>query len=113
MIKSKKLEKFINIKHGFFDSRGGVSSGIYKSLNCGVGSSDKIKSVKKNLKIVSKKIGTKKRIILLVSITQLLGCLEMHEVNVDSIRVSLVNYQRVVILKDKASGKSIPIRIGS
>ena len=37
----------------------------------------------------------------------------MHEVNVDSIRVSLVNYQRVVILKDKASGKSIPIWIGS
>ena len=55
MIKSKKLEKFSNIKHGFFDSRGGVSSGIYKSLNCGVGSNDKIKSVKKNLKIVSKK----------------------------------------------------------
>ncbi|MQG24726.1 MAG: bifunctional nuclease family protein, partial [SAR202 cluster bacterium] len=37
----------------------------------------------------------------------------MHEVNVDSIRVSLVNYQRVVILKDKTSGKSIPIWIGS
>ena len=37
----------------------------------------------------------------------------MHEVNVDSIRVSLVNYQRVVILKDKSSGKSIPIWIGS
>ena len=65
MIKSKKFEKFNNIKHGFFNSKGGVSSGIYKSLNCGIGSNDKIKNVTINLKIVSKKIGVKKRIILL------------------------------------------------
>ena len=65
MIKSKKLEKFNNINHAFFDSKGGVSSGIYKSLNCGIGSNDKIKKVNKNLKIVSKKIGVKKKIILL------------------------------------------------
>ena len=65
MIKSKKLEKFNNIKHGFFDSKGGVSSGIYKSLNCGIGSNDKKKNVTKNLKIVSKKIGFNKNLILL------------------------------------------------
>ena len=65
MIKSKKFEKFNNIKHGFFNSKGGVSSGIYKSLNCGIGSNDKIENVTKNLKIVSKKIGVKKKIILL------------------------------------------------
>ena len=65
MIQSKKLKKFNNIKHGFFDSKGGVSSGIYKSLNCGIGSNDKIKNVTKNLKIVSNKIGVKKKIILL------------------------------------------------
>ena len=65
MIKAKKFEKFNNIKHGFFNSKGGVSSGIYKSLNCGMGSNDKIKNVTKNLKIVSKKIGVKKKIILL------------------------------------------------
>ena len=65
MIKSKKFEKFNNIKHGFFNNKGGVSSGIYKSLNCGKGSNDKVKNVIKNLKIVSKKIGVKKRIILL------------------------------------------------
>ena len=41
MIKSKKLKKFKNIKHGFFNSSGGVSSGFYKSLNCGMGSKDK------------------------------------------------------------------------
>jgi len=65
LIKSKKLKKFKNIKHGFFNSLGGVSSGIYKSLNCGMGSNDSKINVIKNLKIVSKKISTKKKIILL------------------------------------------------
>ena len=65
MIKSKNLQKFKNIKHGFFDNLGGVSNGIYKSLNCGIGSNDKKKNIIKNLKIVSNKIGVKKKIILL------------------------------------------------
>ena len=56
MIKSKKLSKFKNIKHGFFNKKGGKSNGIYKSLNCGIGSSDKKKNVRNNLKIVCKKI---------------------------------------------------------
>ena len=66
MIVSKKLKKFDNIKHGFFNQKGGVSTGIYKSLNCGIGSHDKKKNVLKNLKIVSKKIGcSQKKLILL------------------------------------------------
>ena len=65
MIKSKELKKFKIINHGFFNSLGGVSSGIYKSLNCGFGSKDKKKNILNNLKIVSKKIGTKKKIVLL------------------------------------------------
>ena len=66
MIISKKFKKFKNIKHCFFDRNGGVSSGIYKSLNCGIGSNDKKKNVLKNLKIVSKKIGcSQKKLILL------------------------------------------------
>ena len=31
MIKSKKLSKFKEISHGFFDRKGGSSKGIYKS----------------------------------------------------------------------------------
>ena len=65
MIKSIKLKSFYNIKHGFFNNEGGVSSGVYKSLNCGMGSNDKKKNIIKNLQIVSKKIGTKKKLILL------------------------------------------------
>ena len=65
MIKSKKLKKFKSIRHGFFNNLGGVSSGIYKSLNCGMGSNDCKKKVKNNLKIVSKRIGVKKKLFLL------------------------------------------------
>ena len=66
MIKSKKISKFRIIKHGFFNQRGGVSKGIYKSLNCGLGSNDKKKNVINNLKIVCKKIGVSyKKLILL------------------------------------------------
>ncbi len=56
MIKSKKLSKIKNLKHGFFNSNGGISKNIYKSLNCGLGSRDKTINVKKNLEIVRKKI---------------------------------------------------------
>jgi YfiH family protein len=66
LIKSKKLSKFRSIDHAFFDRLGGKSTGIFKSLNCGPGSSDKKKSILKNLKIVANKIKTKpKKIVLL------------------------------------------------
>ena len=66
MIKSKKLSKFQQINHGFFDKKGGKSTGIYKSLNCGIGSSDSKKNVLNNLKIVCKKINcSSKNLILL------------------------------------------------
>jgi len=69
LIISKKLKKFKNIRHGFFNRKGGVSSGIYKSLNCGIGSFDKKKNVLKNLKIVSKKIGCSQNKLVLLNQT--------------------------------------------
>ncbi len=66
MIKSKKLSKIKNLKHGFFNSKGGISKNIYKSLNCGPGSKDKSSNVRKNLELVRKKIKrTAKDIFLL------------------------------------------------
>ena len=56
MFYSKKLIKFKNINHCFFSKKGGVSKGIYKSLNCGRGSNDNKKNVNKNLALVSKKM---------------------------------------------------------
>ena len=57
MIKSKIFKDQKSISHYFFNRLGGTSKGIYKSLNCGKGSKDKIANISKNLKIVSKKIG--------------------------------------------------------
>jgi YfiH family protein len=66
LLNSKKLSKFSEINHGFFNKNGGVSEGIYKSLNCGIGSKDKKNNIKKNLKIVKRKIGKKSKEIFLV-----------------------------------------------
>ena len=66
MFISKKLSKFKEINHGFFNKNGGTSEGIYKSLNCGIGSKDNKSNIKKNLKIVKKKICKKSKEIFLV-----------------------------------------------
>ena len=66
MIISQNLKKFKNLKHGFFNRNGGLSSGLYKSLNCGFGSYDNKKNIQKNIKIVCKKIGcSNKKLVLL------------------------------------------------
>ncbi len=57
---SKKFKKIKQIKHCFFSRKGGFSSGIYKSLNCGNGSKDSKKSVQRNLKLVSKEFKVKR-----------------------------------------------------
>lgn len=45
------------IKHGFFGRQGGVSKGIYDSLNCGVGSNDDFRCVQENRGRVAKALG--------------------------------------------------------
>ena len=67
MFTSKKLFKQKKIRHGFFNKKGGKSIGIYKSLNCGIGSNDKKNKVKENLNIVKKKISKKSKSIFLVN----------------------------------------------
>ena len=65
MITSKKLSNYKGINHGFFNRSGGMSKGIYKSLNCGIGSKDKKGNVYKNLDVVKKKICRKNTKIFL------------------------------------------------
>ena len=67
MIKSKLLSKYQNISHGFFNKLGGYSDGIYKSLNCGVGSNDKKNNINKNLKKVCKKISCSRNKLVLLN----------------------------------------------
>lgn len=46
-----------SISHGFFGRRGGVSSGIYSTLNCGYGSDDSNENVSHNRTLAVKAIG--------------------------------------------------------
>ncbi|CAA7612275.1 Laccase domain protein in ftsZ 3'region [Candidatus Terasakiella magnetica] len=48
MISLSALNEFTRIRHGFFTREGGVSEGIYASLNCGPGSKDDPKAVAEN-----------------------------------------------------------------
>ena len=61
MFVSKKLKKQKNIKHLFFSRKKGFSKGVYRSLNCGLGSKDSKFRIKKNLNFVSKKLQIKEK----------------------------------------------------
>ena len=83
---------------------GGKSTGIFKSLNCGPGSSDKKKDILKNLKIVCNKIKTKsKKIVLLNQVHSN----KLHYINKDS---KLINNK---IIGDAlvTSKKNMPIAV--
>jgi YfiH family protein len=45
------------LRHGFFGRQGGVSTGIYSSLNCGFGSSDVTEAVAENRARVARHLG--------------------------------------------------------
>ncbi len=54
IIKDKKLDAVHNsIAHGFFGRQGGVSTGVYGSLNCGPGSNDTPEAVRHNRTLVA------------------------------------------------------------
>lgn len=57
LIQSKLFNNIPNIKHGFFTRNGGVSTGIYKSLNFGFGSNDNQTHIKQNYQIAANHIG--------------------------------------------------------
>lgn len=68
-----------NISHGFFGRRGGVSSGIYASLNAGTGSDDDQTDVRENRARIAAAIGAR-------SSDHLLSCHQHH--SADAILVS-------------------------
>lgn len=61
-------------KHGFFGRRGGVSEGLYTTLNCGLGSRDRREDVVENRARVCQAIGLEKR--------PLLTCHQVHSADV-------------------------------
>jgi YfiH family protein len=47
-ISATSLDRHDGVRHGFFTREGGVSGGIYASLNCGYGSDDRAENVTEN-----------------------------------------------------------------
>jgi polyphenol oxidase len=56
-IEAENLAKLPGIRHGFFTRAGGVSTGIYGGLNCGLGSADDAALVIENRRRVSAHLG--------------------------------------------------------
>lgn len=57
MLTAAALEKCTHLRHGFFTREGGVSKGIYASLNCGLGSDDDKGAVTENRARVAEAMG--------------------------------------------------------
>ena len=69
MFYSKKFKKFKDINHCFFSRNGGLSKGVYRSLNCGNGSKDNKKNIDKNYSLVAKKIKINQKNLLMMNQT--------------------------------------------
>src|ERR1041385_6443739 len=69
MIKASSLA-FPNIRHAFFTREGGVSEGIYASLNGGIGSRDAPENVRENRARMASALG--------VAPTHLVSCYQIH-----------------------------------
>jgi YfiH family protein len=57
MFCASTLESCDGIRHGFFTRQGGVSKGVYGSLNCGLGSRDHAENVRQNRSLVAETLG--------------------------------------------------------
>lgn len=66
MLKAKPLDVLTHVRHGFFTREGGVSKGIYASLNCGYGSNDDKASVRENRSRVAGKLSVEPEKLLTV-----------------------------------------------
>ena len=62
------------IGHAFFTRRGGVSGGVFRSLNCGFGSGDAADSVARNREIAMERLG--------LSADRLVTCYQIHSATV-------------------------------
>ncbi len=57
MILAKTLADLDGVQHRFFTRQGGVSAGLYSSLNCGYGSADPPENVRENRRRVAEHFG--------------------------------------------------------
>lgn len=74
IIEATKLKSLAGIRHAFFTRHGGVSAGVYASLNGGVGSGDAPAAVNENRARMADAIG--------VAADRLLTCYQIHSATV-------------------------------
>src|SRR3569832_73472 len=70
MLHAKSLSKLSGIRHAFFTRTGGVSDGLYESMNGGVGSEDSPAKVAENRARMAKSLG--------VATEHFLTCYQIH-----------------------------------
>lgn len=66
------LSTLEGIRHGFFGRKGGVSTGLYESLNIGQGSEDDVQAIRDNRELIRNALGAEK----------LLSCFQVHSAKV-------------------------------
>jgi YfiH family protein len=69
---SPVLSKLSGVAHGFFGRRGGVSTGLYDSLNVGEGSGDRPSNIARNRTLLAATLGA----------DHLLSCYQVHSASV-------------------------------
>ncbi len=67
-LEAGNLAALPGIAHGFFGRAGGVSAGLYESLNCGPGSKDDRASVQENRRRVAERLAPGARLVSLAQI---------------------------------------------
>ena len=70
MLQAQSLAKLPGVRHGFFTRSGGVSEGLYQSLNGGVGSEDSPAKVTENRARMARRLG--------VTPERFLTCYQIH-----------------------------------
>jgi YfiH family protein len=94
---------FPNIRHAFFTRAGGVSQGIYESLNGGIGSKDAPENVRENRARMAAALG--------VAPTHLVSCFQIHSPNVVVAEVPWTreNSPRADAIVTRAAGLAIGV----
>lgn len=98
---SEALSSLYNIKHGFYGKSGGVSKGIYNSLNCGFGSQDSIDNVIENRWRAIHSLGLQE--------TKLFGLKQIHSTKVHVIKSKSEDLQEGDALVTTVRGLSLSV----
>ena len=70
--RAHNLSTVAGITHGFFGRQGGVSTGLYESLNIGQGSEDDVQAIRDNRDLIRDAMGA----------SELLSCFQVHSAKV-------------------------------